>query len=157
MITINLVCVGAIKESFYKDAVNEYAKRLTKFCKMKIIEVQEFKAGTKLNDSLVKTIQEQESESLAKHFAGFVILLDKGGQALTSEQLANKMSETAHNFSTITFVIGGSFGVSESFKKRVNYVLSFSHFTFPHQLMRVVLCEQIYRAFTINNNITYHK
>lgn len=157
MITVNLVCVGSVKEIFYKNAVEEYLKRLKKFCKVNVIEVPEYKNSAKVNDTIIETIKQQESISLEKHFSGYTILLDKSGQALTSEQLASKINQLSFNYSTITFIIGGSFGVSEELKKQVNYILSFSNFTFPHQLMRVVLAEQIYRAFTINNNITYHK
>lgn len=157
MITVQIVCVGSVKESYYKNAIAEFTKRLSRFCKLNIIELEEYKAPQKVNESIIANIVQKESESILKHLNGYVILLDILGQNLTSPQLAKKLSDTMLTNSTVTFVIGGSHGVSDELKQKANYLLSFSSFTFPHQLMRVFLLEQIYRGFTILNNITYHK
>lgn len=153
MIKVNIVCVGSIKEKFYIDAINEYSKRLSKFCKLQIIEVEE--------ESKQQNIEKKikiESERLAGASKGFTVLLDRVKQEVSSEELA-KMIDLSKNVgvSEMTFIIGGSNGVSEEFKKSVNKCISFGKITFPHQLFRVVLLEQIYRAFTINEGLPYHK
>lgn len=153
MIKINIVCVGSIKEKFFEDAVKEYSKRLSKFCKLQIVEVEE--ESKQLN--IEKKIQ-IESERLKNACKGFVILLDRCKQEVSSEDLSF-MLDSLKNVGTseICFVIGGSNGVSEEFKKQANKCVSFGKITFPHQLFRVVLLEQIYRAFTISAGLPYHK
>ena len=156
MIKTNIICIGSIKESYFKDAVNEYVKRLSKFTKLTITELPETKLTIK-NDKDIEIIKQRETNNIISKLSGYVILLDVKGQAFSSEKLAYKIIEIANTNSTITFVIGGSYGTADLLNQYINLNLSFSDFTMPHQLMRVVLLEQIYRAFTIINNITYHK
>ena len=143
---IRIICVGKLKESYWKDSVNEYIKRIGKYHKLEIIE---------LIDSNVK---EESSLIISKiNDKDYNILLDINGNSVSSLELADKLDKLFINYSNITFIIGGSDGVDEEVRKRVNYKLSFSDLTFPHQLFRVMLLEQIYRCFKINNNETYHK
>lgn len=143
---IKIICVGKIKEQYLKDAIKDYQTRISKYHKLEIIEVQ---------DSNMKA----EKELILKYIdkKDYIISLDIKGQNLTSTELANKLDKTFITNSTITFIIGGSDGIDEEIKKISNYKLSFSNLTFPHQLFRVMLLEQIYRSFKILNNETYHK
>lgn len=153
MLKVNIVCVGTIKEKFFTDAISEYSKRLSKFCKLQIFEVAE----ESKEQSIEKKI-EIESERLKNACRGFIILLDRCKQEVSSEELSN-MLDTLKSAGTseVSFVIGGSNGVSEEFKRQANKCVSFGKITFPHQLFRVVLLEQIYRAFTISAGLPYHK
>lgn len=153
MLKVNIVCVGTIKEKFFTDAISEYSKRLSKFCKLQIFEVAE----ESKEQSIEKKI-EIESERLKNACRGFIILLDRCKQEVSSEELSN-MLDTLKSAGTseVSFVIGGSNGVSEEFKRQANKCVSFGKITFPHQLFRVVLLEQIYRAFTISVGLPYHK
>lgn len=150
---VNIVAVGKIKEKYFTDAISEYTKRLSKFCDFNIVEVDE--------SSNIKNIQlkkEKEGELLLGKSKGFIIALDGGGKLVSSENLADIFKTNMTNGeSEFSFVIGGSNGLSDAVKKRANMVVSFGKITFPHQLFRVVLSEQIYRAFAINNHINYHK
>ena len=150
---INIVAVGKIKEKFFTDAIQEYQKRLSKFCDLKIIEVQEA--------SNFKNLEEKsklEGELLLNKSKGYLIALDGGSKQLSSEEIAQVMSEKMINgTSEISFIIGGSNGLSQEVLDKSNLRLSFGKITFPHQLFRVVLSEQIYRAFTIINGMPYHK
>ena len=150
---IKVICVGKIKEKYLLDALNEYKKRLTKYTKLEIIEVNDID-NQNIDISLLK-----EKEQIQKYIndKDYVITLEIEGNMLSSEDLANKIDTIFNNTSNITFIIGGSHGLHEDIKKRSNYKLSFSKMTFPHQLFRVILLEQIYRAFKINNNESYHK
>ena len=150
---IKVVCVGKIKEKYLVDAINEYKKRLSKYIKLEIIEVSDID-NSNINISLSK-----EKEQIQRYIddRDFVITLEIEGNMLSSEELANKVDNIFNNNSNITFIIGGSNGLHEDIKKRSNYKLSFSKMTFPHQLFRVILLEQIYRLFKINNNESYHK
>lgn len=154
MITINIVCVGNLKEKFWKEAVEEYAKRLGTYVKLNIFEVKESEYGTSEKEILLA--KRQEAEKLIKFKKGFCIALEIDGKEFDSISFAKHIDEIANNSSIITFFIGGSFGLDNEFVDQMEH-LSFSHFTFPHQLMRVVLLEQIYRAFTILAGRTYHK
>ena len=147
---IKIICVGKIKEQFFKDAINEYLKRLSKYTKLEIIE---------LNDENNGEILKKEAESILKHIndKDYVFTLEIDGKELNSVELAQKIDETLIINSNLVFIIGGSFGLDNSVKLRSNYKLSFSKMTFPHQLFRVILLEQIYRSFKIINNETYHK
>ena len=148
---IKVVCVGAIKESFFKDAVNEYIKRLQKYCKLEIVELKQSKYDTEF-------AKQDEYEDINSHLEGYVITLAIEGQELSSKDLATKINDIAvKGYSTITFVIGGSFGVDDRIKNKSQMLLSFSKLTFPHQLFRIILLEQIYRAYNIQNNTPYHK
>ena len=154
---INVVVVGSIKDKFYVDACNEYLKRLSKFHSVSVIEVEEEKLPKNYSDKDILKVKEKEGLRLEKNFKGYVILLDVKKDMLSSEELAVKIEKLAQSYDTITFVVGGSFGVSDYIKSKVDYAISFSKMTFPHQLFRVMLLEQIYRAATITNHITYHK
>lgn len=149
---INIVCVGNIKEKYFVDAIAEYSKRLSRFVNLKIIELPQCKV-----DEPNQTLKFEEQKILAV-IEGYVILLDISGKQLSSPDLAQTIKNLEVNgISTITFIIGGSFGVSNAVREKANLRLSFSLLTFPHQLFRVLLLEQIYRAYTINNNMPYHK
>ncbi len=149
---INIVAVGKIKEKYFTDAIAEYAKRLSRFCEFTILEVPEKSTETNITK---KT--EVESELLVAACKGTIVLLDRLGKTYSSPQLASLIDNISVSSSTISFVIGGSNGVSQKLKDASSYVISFGSITYPHQLFRVVLTEQIYRAFTINNSMPYHK
>lgn len=145
MIKVNIVCVGKIKEQFYRDAVAEYVKRLSRFCRAEICELSE---GRSL---------EEEGEAILRRVRGYVIALCVEGQKLSSTGLAARIKQLCDGGEEITFIIGSSCGLAEKVKVAAHLKLSFSDMTFPHQLMRVILCEQIYRAFMINGGGEYHK
>lgn len=150
---VNIVCVGKIKEKFFTDAIAEYAKRLSRFCTFNIIEVDE----ASKTDNLEKK-SEMEGKLLLEKCSGTIIALDGKGKQLSSPELASFLKEsTSMGSSEFSFVIGGSNGLSDAVIKSAKLVLSFGKITFPHQLFRVVLSEQIYRAFTINAGLPYHK
>lgn len=152
---INIVAVGNLKEKYWKDAIDEYEKRLKRFADVEIKEVPEFSGSSK---SSVEQVKKIECDELSKKVTGFVISMDKSGKQFTSEEFAAFLdSQFSNGAKALTFVIGGSNGLTEEFVKQSNSALSFGKITFPHQLMRVVLLEQIYRAETILNNIAYHK
>lgn len=151
---LKILCVGKIKESFIKDGINEYTKRISGYDKIQITEVKEF------NQKTIKQNIYDEGTLLLQEISDkdFVITLEIKGKQLTSEELADKIIEINNYHSTrIVFVIGGSNGLDDRVISRSNYHLSFSKFTFPHQLMRLILTEQIYRALTIINHQEYHK
>ena len=145
MIKVNIVCVGKIKEQFYRDAVAEYVKRLSRFCRAEICELAE---GRSLED---------EGETILRRVRGYVIALCVEGQKLSSTGFAARIKQLCDGGEEITFIIGSSCGLAEKVKAAARLKLSFSDMTFPHQLMRVILCEQIYRAFMINGGGEYHK
>ncbi len=159
MINIKLVVVGKLKEKFHKEEVNEYLKRLSKYSKVQIIEVEEEKI--KDNSSLKENEQilQREGNNILRYIKDneFVFLLDLHGKEISSEEFANKIDQLMINYSTINFVIGGSLGVSEDLRKRSNFKLKLSPMTFTHQMTRIIILEQIYRCFKINNNEVYHK
>ena len=142
---IYFVVVGKIKESFYREAVAEYVKRLSRFAK---VEIKELAEGNSLED---------EAADILRSVKGYVIALAVEGKLLDSEGLAEKLQTLTNEGKDITFVIGSSCGLAQSVKDAADYKLSFSKMTFPHQLMRVILAEQVYRAFMINAGSTYHK
>jgi 23S rRNA (pseudouridine1915-N3)-methyltransferase len=142
---IYFVVVGKIKESFYREAVAEYAKRLSRFVKLEIKELAE---GADI---------EAEAGDILRACKGYTIALAVEGEKLSSEKLAKKMQTLADTGKDVSFVIGSSCGLSDRVKNAADYKLSFSDMTFPHQLMRVILAEQVYRAFMINAGSTYHK
>lgn len=156
MLNITLICVGKIKEKFYCGAVDEYKKRLSRFCKLNIIQVK----GEPNEDGQQKIVLNKEAEKIAAKIpkGAYIISLCVEGKQLSSEQLSEKIeSLSVTGESHIVFIIGGSLGLDNSIKSISDLKLSFSKMTFPHQLMRVILLEQIYRAFTISAGITYHK
>lgn len=154
---INIVCVGNIKEKFIEQAIQVYKQRISKFANVNIVEVKEEKLTKNYSLKDIEICVEKESEKILNQLKGYSVLLDIDGKMLSSVELAKKMENIFLTNSTINFIIGGSYGVSEKLKNSVDFRLSFSKLTFPHQLFRVNVLEQIYRAFTIINNITYHK
>ena len=150
---IKIICVGKIKEKFFKDAIEEYSKRLSKYTKINIIEIQDINLN---NEELIK---QKEKELILKHIEqkDYIITLEIEGKELSSIELSKKIEELEQQNPNITFIIGGSYGLDDEIKKISNYKLSFSKLTFPHQLFRVILLEQIYRAYKIKNNESYHK
>ncbi|MCM1042900.1 MAG: 23S rRNA (pseudouridine(1915)-N(3))-methyltransferase RlmH [Corallococcus sp.] len=154
---VKIVAVGKIKESFYREAVAEYAKRLSRFCSFEITEVEEktFKGVPSAGE--IDKIIRAEGETVASKSAGYIIALDIEGKQSGSEEIAREIERLQSHYSCVTFVIGGSYGLSDDVKRIANLRMSLGKITLPHQLCRVVLCEQIYRAFTIINNVTYHK
>ncbi len=150
---IKILCVGKIKEKFYRDAIEEYMKRLQKYEKVKIIECRDY------SNFPVEDILKQEAIELEKNITpkDYVITLEINGNEISSVDLAQKINNLYLSNSSLVFVIGGSYGLHSSIQNRSNYKLSFSKLTFPHQLFRVLLLEQIYRSFKINNNESYHK
>ena len=150
---IKIICVGNIKEEFFRDAIEEYKKRLTRYTKIEIIEVKDISY-----DDIDKSINLEGIEIL-KHIDSkdYVITLEIEGNSLSSEELAKKIDNIFNTNSTITFIIGSSTGLHQDIKNRSNYKLSFSKLTFPHQLFRIILLEQIYRSFKIINHEEYHK
>lgn len=157
---ITIICVGKIKEKFYRDALSEYEKRLSRYCKLNIIEVPDEKTPENASDRENELIKDKEGEAILKHVKEnmFAISLEITGTSFSSEGFAKKIENLGlSGESNIAFVIGGSLGLSKKVSKRSDLKLSFSEFTFPHQLMRVILLEQIYRAFKIISGEPYHK
>ena len=149
---IKIICVGKIKEKFFNEAILEYKKRLSKYTKIEIIEIND--------ESLdIKSTIKKVSETILKNIdrSDYNIALDIEGEMLDSISLSKKLNNILINNSNITFIIGGSYGLAEEIKNLCNYRLSFSKLTFPHQLFRIILLEQIYRSFKILNNESYHK
>ena len=160
MLKINIVCVGKIKEKYLQDAIYEYSKRLSKYCSLNIVELPDEKLPNNLNDSLCNMVKEKESNNILSHIDknSYILTLDLKGKQYTSVEFSEKINNISLNFSSsITFVIGGTLGLSESVLKASNELICFSKMTFPHQLIRVFLLEQIFRAFKISNNETYHR
>ena len=153
---INVVCVGNIKEKYLSDAINEYAKRIGKYYQLNIIEVAEEKPPAKLSDSDIELIKEREATRIVSRLKGFVVALTINGKKVDSVKFASEIDRLT-DMSELTFVIGGSYGLGDEVIRQSKMQLSFSDMTFPHQLMRVILLEQIYRAGTIINGATYHK
>ena len=157
---IDIIAPGRVKERYLRDAIDEYSKRLSRYCKLNIIEVADEKTPEHASEGVDRQIKAKEGERIAKHLkpGAFVIALAIDGQMLSSEGLAAKVSQLGiQGVSHIQLVIGGSIGLDEAVLKRADYKLSFSKMTFPHQLMRVILLEQIYRAYKINAGEPYHK
>ena len=154
---VKIVAVGKIKEQYLKDAIAEYVKRISRFAKVEIIETEERLFNGVPNEKEIEKILAEEAKGLSAKAEGFVIALDIDGETLTSKQIAEKIDNAQNRFSTLTFLIGGSYGMASALKQSAALRLSFGKITLPHQLARVVACEQIYRAFTILNNVPYHK
>lgn len=157
---IQIICIGKLKEKYWTDAVSEYSKRLSRFCDLEITELKEAKLPDKASEAQEQAVIEEEGKNILKHVkdGSYVISLEILGKNLTSVELAEKMEELPlMGKSHVTFIIGGSLGLSRDVSKRADFKLSFSKMTFPHQMMRVILLEQVYRAFKINKNEAYHK
>ncbi len=148
---IKIICLGSIKEEFFKEAIKEYQKRLSKYTKLQIIELKDEKDGInplkKEKENIIKHINDKDN----------VIILDIKGKEVTSEEFAYFINNELTNYSNMTFIIGSSNGLDEEIKDLTTKKISFSHLTFPHQLFRIILLEQIYRGFKILNNEKYHK
>lgn len=152
--------MGKIKEKYLRDAIAEYSKRLSRYCRLEIIEVADERTPDQASEAVEENIRTKEGERLLKYVRDdmYVITLEIGGKMLTSEQFAEKIETLGiQGKSSIAFVIGGSIGLGREVLKRSDYALSFSKMTFPHQLMRVVLLEQVYRGYRIINGEPYHK
>ena len=157
---ITLLTVGKIKEKFLRDAIAEYSKRLSKYCKLEIIEVADEKTPDHASEVVEKSIRDKEGERLMRYIRDddYVITLEIGGKMLDSVAFSRQLENLGiRGQSHIRFVIGGSIGLGDALVKRSDYALSFSKMTFPHQLMRVILLEQIYRSYRIMTNQPYHK
>ena len=157
---IRIIAVGKLKEKYWRDAVEEYAKRLGAYCSLEMVEIKESPLRANPSEADEEAVKTAEGEDILRHISkgDYVITLEIKGRGLTSEQLADKMAGLAlDGKSSIAFVIGGSLGLSPAVSRRADFKLSFSAMTFPHQMMRVILLEQIYRSFKINRNETYHK
>lgn len=150
---IKIICVGGLKENYLKEALKEYEKRLSKYTKLEIIELKDLS----YNDE--NKVLYEEGQNILKHIDSkdYVITLEIEGKELSSEEFAEFLDNRQINYSNIVFVIGGSLGLSDDVKQRSNFKLSFSKMTFPHQLFRINLLEQIYRSYKIINNESYHK
>ena len=160
VLKITIVAVGKLKEKYLKQGIQEYLKRLSSYAKVDIVEVADEKAPENLSEAEEKQVKDKEGERILNAISPdtYVITLEIEGKMLTSEQLAKKMDELAlHGKSKIAFVIGGSLGLSEAVQKRSDFAISFSKMTFPHQLMRLILLEQVYRGFRISRGEPYHK
>ena len=157
---ITLITVGKIKEKYFTDAIAEYAKRLSRYCKLDMIEVADEKTPDGASEALENQIKEKEGERILAKVPdnAYVVALAIEGKQLDSEELADKMEKwNVNGISHLIFIIGGSLGLTPKVLNRADFKLSFSKMTFPHQLMRVVLLEQVYRSFRIRNNEPYHK
>lgn len=157
---IQVICIGKLKEKYWTDAVAEYMKRLSKYCDIEIVELKESRLPDKASAAQEAAVVEEEGKAILGKIkdGSYVITLEILGKNLTSEELASKMEELPiMGKSHVTFIIGGSLGLSKEVSKRSDFKLSFSKMTFPHQMMRVILLEQVYRAFKINKNEAYHK
>lgn len=157
---ITLITVGKIKEKYLRDAIGEYSKRLSRYCKLEVVEVADEKTPDNASETVENQIRQKEAERILKHIKedSYVITLEINGKMLDSPGLAEKIENLGtKGESHLTFVIGGSIGLGEEVLKSSDFGLSFSKMTFPHQLMRVILLEQIYRSFRIINGEPYHK
>ncbi len=159
MMKMNLIAVGKLKEDYLRGAVAEYTKRIGAYAKINIVEIAECKCPENPSDAEIRRVLEKEGEAIIAKIpkGSFVIPLCIEGKQQSSPCFAETIEKISLNYSEITFIIGGSFGLSESVKRLSGLKLSFSEMTFPHQLMRVILLEQVYRAFSIINHSKYHK
>lgn len=156
MLKINLICVGDIKENYLVNAINEYSKRISRFANLKIVEIKENIAQSNHEKDILIALQKDATE-IKKHIVGYPICLDIQGKMLSSNEFAKKLENLTLTNGEISFIIGASNGIYNEIKELCKEKISFSKMTFPHQLMRVIFLEQLYRAFTIINNISYHK
>ena len=157
---ISIVCIGKIKEDYFTGAINEYSKRLKKYCNLNIVELRDERAPENISQRQIQIILDTEGDRILKHISenDYVFALAIEGKKTDSVSFAEYIDRLGVNGkSNIVFVIGGSLGMSENVKKRADCLLSFSDMTFPHQMMRVILLEQLYRAYRITNNEPYHK
>jgi 23S rRNA (pseudouridine1915-N3)-methyltransferase len=157
MVKINLVAVGKVKEKYFSEGINEYVKRLNRYCDFKIIEIGE-ENFTKVDDAVIENVKNKEGEKILPHLKGRVFAMAIEGKKYSSEKFAVKIKDFIDaGEGVLTFVIGGSYGLSNAVKARADELISFSDMTFPHTLFRLMFTEQIYRAFSINSGSAYHK
>lgn len=154
---LRIVAVGKVKESYFRDGIAEYVKRLTRFATVEIVEVAECLFNGEPNAKQIEKIVETEGNAILQKCEGYVVAMDIDGRALDSVELSNLIKTNKQTSSTFTFVIGGSYGLSQDVKSKASLRCSFGKITLPHQLFRLVLCEQLYRACCIENNVSYHK
>ena len=159
MLNINIVCIGKIKENYLKDAINEYSKRLSKYCKLSITELPDEKIPDKINENIANEIKTKECNNILNHIKkdSYIICLDLTGKEFSSEDFSKKIENISMENSNITFIIGGLIGLTNLLLQKVNLKICFSKMTFPHQLIRVFLLEQLFRAFKISHGETYHR
>lgn len=159
MLRVKIICIGKLKEKYLREAQAEYLKRLGAFCKAEVTELSEAKLPDNPSEALIKEGLKKEAKKILAEIpkGAFVYSLCIEGKGISSEELAAKIEENAAQTSNVVFIIGSSFGLDDEVKKQSSFKLSFSKMTFPHQLARIMLLEQIYRAFSINNNSKYHK
>lgn len=159
MLNINIVCIGKIKEKYLKDALAEYTKRLSRYCKLTFLELPDEKIPDKINDNLINEIKVKECTNIINHLKkdSYVIALDLNGKEFTSEEFSKKIDNLSMENSHLTFIIGGSLGLTKELLDLCDLKICFSKMTFPHQLIRVFLLEQIFRAFKIQKGETYHR
>lgn len=159
MLNINIICVGKLKENYLKEAIKEYTKRISKYANINMIEIPDERLPDKINESTIAQTKESEGKKILAQLKkdSYHIILDIEGREIDSVEFANKIENiTVNGYSTIDFIIGGTLGISDEVKKEADFKISFSKLTFPHQLIRVFLLEQIFRSFKILNNETYH-
>lgn len=156
MIKIHIVAVGDIKEKYLREAIAEYSKRISRYAKLNIVELKENNPASESEKDILQSLK-KDANSIFPHLKGYVICLDLNAPQFTSTEFAKKIDNLSLKTGEITFVIGASNGIAEEIKAQANEKVSFSKMTFPHQLMRVIFLEQLYRAFTILNNVSYHK
>ena len=159
MVHINIITIGKLKEKYLKDAIDEYSKRLAKYCELKVIELSDEQLPNKINESIIKQIKEKECKKIMENIKtdSYIIPLDLRGKQYSSEEFSSKIENIQlQGYSDITFIIGGTLGLTDEILKKANETICFSKMTFPHQLIRVFLLEQIFRAFKISKNETYH-
>ena len=159
MLNLTIICIGKLKESYLKDAIAEYSKRLQKYCSLTITELQDEKLPNKLNESIIKEIKNKECNKIIQAIKkdSYIFCLDLKGKQFSSEEFSKKLDNIALNENShITFIIGGTLGLNEEVLNIANEKICFSKMTFPHQLIRVFLLEQLFRAFKISKGETYH-
>lgn len=159
MLNISIICIGKLKETYLKDAIAEYSKRLQKYCSLTITELQDEKLPNKLNDSIMQEIKTKECNKIIQAIKkdSYIFCLDLRGKQFSSEEFSKKLDNIALNENShITFIIGGTLGLNDEVLKMSNEKICFSKMTFPHQLIRVFLLEQLFRAFKISKGETYH-
>lgn len=159
MLNIQVICVGKLKESYLKSAIDEYSKRLSRYCKLDILELPDEKIPDKINDSLSNEIKSKECDNIIRHIKkdSYIIALDLKGKQFSSEEFSSEIEKISMTSSSITFIIGGSLGLTDKLLALCRQKICFSKMTFPHQLIRIFLLEQIFRAFKILNGETYHR
>lgn len=159
MLSINIICVGKLKESYLRDAVDEYSKRMRTLCRLSIIELPEERASDNPSDAEIGRVISAESERITQKLGkgDYVIAMCVEGKNISSEELSEKIEDISMISSTVDLIIGGSWGLSDELKSRADFKLSMGRMTFPHQLCRVMLLEQVYRAFQISKGTKYHK